>query len=78
MDTDDLPEAAYKGILIEAEKFHHDLTQRFGVLLHVKSGYLLIISSVDSQSWVTKEYALITNRIMMKQADKIVVGYMHP
>ena len=32
MDTDDLSQEAYKSILIEAERFNHDLTLRFGVL----------------------------------------------
>ncbi len=32
MDTDELSNEAYEGIIIEAEKFHHDLTLQFGVL----------------------------------------------
>ncbi len=32
MDTDDLSNETYKGVIIEAEKFNHDLTLRFGVL----------------------------------------------
>ena len=32
MDTDDLSREAYKGILIEAEKFNHDLTLHYGLL----------------------------------------------
>jgi hypothetical protein len=32
MDTDDLSTEAYRGIIIEAERFHHDLTLQFGVL----------------------------------------------
>lgn len=32
MDTDDLSRKAYKGILIEAERFTHDLTLHFGLL----------------------------------------------
>jgi hypothetical protein len=32
MDTDDLSIPTYKGIIVEAEKFHHDLTLQFGVL----------------------------------------------
>jgi len=32
MDTDDLSQEAYKAIMIEAERFNHDLTLRFGVL----------------------------------------------
>lgn len=32
MDTDDLSNEAYNGILIESERFNHDLTLRFAVL----------------------------------------------
>ncbi|MDD3877512.1 MAG: hypothetical protein PHT69_12905 [Bacteroidales bacterium] len=32
MDTDDLSIPTYNGIIIEAEKFNHDLTLQFGVL----------------------------------------------
>jgi hypothetical protein len=32
MDTDDLSTEAYQGIIVEAEKFDHDLTLRFGVI----------------------------------------------
>ena len=32
MDTDDLSQESYKGILIEAEKLSHDLTLHYGVL----------------------------------------------
>lgn len=32
MDTDDLSKKAYKGILIEAERFTHNLTLHFGFL----------------------------------------------
>lgn len=32
MDTDDLSRETYSAILIEAEKFNHDLTLQFGLL----------------------------------------------
>lgn len=32
MDTDDLSIPTHKGIIIEAERFNHDLTLQFGVL----------------------------------------------
>ena len=32
MDTDDLSNETYQGVIIEAEKFDHDLTLQFGVL----------------------------------------------
>jgi hypothetical protein len=31
MDTDDLSREAYQAVIIEAEKFNHDLTLRFGL-----------------------------------------------
>ena len=32
MDTDELSSEAYEGIIVEAEKFNHDLTLPFGLL----------------------------------------------
>jgi hypothetical protein len=32
MDTDDLSKPTYNGVIIEAEKFNHDLTLQFGVM----------------------------------------------
>lgn len=32
MDTDDLSQETYRAIIIEAERFHHDLTLQFGFL----------------------------------------------
>ncbi len=32
MDTDELSSETYKAVIIEAEKFNHDLTLQFGVL----------------------------------------------
>lgn len=32
MDTGDLSQQSYRAIMIEAERFHHDLTIQFGVL----------------------------------------------
>ncbi|MBC7827609.1 MAG: hypothetical protein H7122_07680 [Chitinophagaceae bacterium] len=34
MDTDNLSDEAYRGIFIEAERFNHTLTLRFGVLAY--------------------------------------------
>ncbi len=33
MDTDDLSEKTYRAIMVEAERFNHDLTLQFGLLL---------------------------------------------
>jgi hypothetical protein len=32
MDTDDLSQEAYNAVILEAERFHHDLTLQFGLL----------------------------------------------
>jgi hypothetical protein len=43
MDTDDLSQEAYKAIILTAERFHHDLTLRFGCLSYgcdTESDYL--------------------------------------
>lgn len=32
MDTDDLSKETYSAVLVTAEKFHHDLTLKFGLL----------------------------------------------
>jgi hypothetical protein len=32
MDTDDLSNETYEAVIIEAERFHHNLTLHFGVL----------------------------------------------
>jgi len=32
MDTDELSNKAYTAVLVEAERFHHNLTIHFGVL----------------------------------------------
>ncbi len=34
MDTDELSTEAYQGIIIEAEKFNHDLTLQFGLMAY--------------------------------------------
>lgn len=32
MDTDELSNEAYKAVIIESERFHHDLTLQFGIM----------------------------------------------
>ncbi len=32
MDTDDLSKPTYNGIILECEKYNHDLTLQFGIL----------------------------------------------
>jgi hypothetical protein len=59
MDTDDLSRETYRAILIEAEKFNHDLTLRFGVMAeHCK----------DEHEYIEKSIKLID---FLRNADKI-------
>ena len=37
MDTDDLSIQTYNGIILESEKFNHDLTLQFGILASICS-----------------------------------------
>jgi len=50
MDTDDLSREAYRAILVEAERFNHDLTLHFGLL----SG-----DCKDEQEFIEKSERLI-------------------
>jgi len=62
MDTDDLSTEAYQGIIIEAEKFNHDLTLQFGVLashcndeedyLNKASGLISELRSLDEEELI--------------------------
>lgn len=56
MDTDDLSIPTYKGILIEAEKFNHDLTLQFGVLAS---------ECKDDDDYLNKAEALIQKWLTM-------------
>lgn len=62
MDTDDLSTEAYQGIIIEAEKFNHDLTLQFGALAsHCKDeeDYLYKASDLISELRSLDEEELI-------------------
>jgi len=55
MDTDDLSKETYRAILIEAEKFNHDLTLRFGVLFgHCKDEHEYIDNSIKLIDYLRK------------------------
>ncbi len=59
MDTGDLSEEAYLAIMIEAERFNHDLTLQFGLLsYHCK----------DEDDFIEKSILLIED---MKNYDEI-------
>ena len=57
MDTDDLSRETYRAIIVEAEKFNHDLTSQFGLL----SG-----DCKDEQEFIDKSTQLIAE---LKIAD---------
>ncbi len=57
MDTDDLSREVYKAIIIEAEKFNHDLTLQFGLLSY---------NCIDEISFIEKSEILISK---LKNAD---------
>lgn len=58
MDTDDLSKEAYRGIVIEAEKFNHDLTLQFG---------LMASSCKNEKEYLSKAKILIKE---IKELDK--------
>ena len=59
MDTDDLSEEAYQAIMIEAERFNHDLTLQFGLLSY---------KCQDEKEYLEKSIILIGK---MKKLDEI-------
>jgi hypothetical protein len=55
MDTDDLSRETYQAIFIEAEKFNHDLTLRFGVLAgQCKDEHEYIDKSIKTINYLRK------------------------
>jgi len=63
MDTDDLSIPTYKGIIIEAEKFNHDLTLQFGVLA---SG------CKDDDDYLNQAEALIKEWLQIDEFEDII------
>ena len=61
MDTDDLSRETYKAIIIEAEKFNHDLTLRFGVMAD---------SCKNEEEYINKSLRLIDS---LRKANKAVL-----
>jgi len=62
MDTDDLSRETYRAIIIEAEKFNHDLTLRFGVLAG---------RCKDENEYIDKAVQLIN---YLRKGDKIFLS----
>ena len=63
MDTDDLSIATYKGVMIEAEKFNHDLTLQFGVLAS---------SCKNDNDYLNQAEALIKNWLQDNDFEEII------
>lgn len=64
MDTDDLSEEAYLAIMIEAERFNHDLKLQFGLLSY---------RCKDEDDFIEKSILLIED---MKNYDEIDIDDM--
>ena len=60
MDTDELSKETYKAIIIEAEKFHYDLTLQFGLVSY---------DCNDEQEFIDKSLVLIEKLRKAKRYD---------
>lgn len=60
MDTDDLSDKTYKAILVEAEKFNHDLTLQFGLLSY---------QCEDEKDFITQSEFLINEMLKYGGTD---------
>lgn len=63
MDTDDLSIPTYKGIIIEAENFNHDLTLQFGVLAS---------RCIDDNDYLDKAEILIQEWLDVEDYEDII------
>ncbi|TXD84206.1 hypothetical protein ESY86_06390 [Subsaximicrobium wynnwilliamsii] len=66
MDTDDLSTEAYKGIIIESEKFNRDLTLQFGVLAS---------ACKDEEDYLNKSEQLISELRSCDKEDLIYIFF---
>ncbi|MDQ6761888.1 MAG: hypothetical protein M3015_04575 [Bacteroidota bacterium] len=69
IDTGDLTDKTYKAIMIEAERFNHDLTQQFGLL----SG-----ECKDEKDFIAKSGLLINEMLQYDEADIEDMFFGHP
>lgn len=63
MDTDDLSIPTYNGIIIEAERFNHDLTLQFGVLAS---------NCKDDDDYLNQAETMIKNWLKVDDFEKII------
>lgn len=69
MDTDDLSTETYNGIIIEAEKFSHDLTLQFGSLAS---------SCKDEEEYLEKSLSLISELRSLDEDELYEVFFANP
>lgn len=60
VDTGDLTDKTYKAIMIEAERFNHDLTLQFGLLSY---------DSKDEKDFIAKSRLLINEMLTYDEVD---------
>ena len=60
VDTDDLSDKTYKAIMIEAERFNHDLTLQFGLLSY---------ECEDEKDFIAKSKRLIHEMLKWNKVD---------
>ena len=79
MDTDDLSEETYQAIIIEAERFSHDLTLQFGLLSYKcknENEYLdksiLLINEMKKLDEIGLEDMFFGNPPGMEQFHKVL------
>ena len=60
IDTGDLTDKTYKAIMLESEKFHHDLTLQFGLLSY---------DCEDEQDFILKSEKLINQMLKYDEVE---------
>jgi hypothetical protein len=69
MDTGDLSEETYRAIMIEAERFNHDLTLQFGLLSY---------DCVDEDDFIHKATELVSKMQQYESVDLDDVFFGEP
>jgi hypothetical protein len=69
MDTDDLSIEAYKAVIVEAERFNHDLTLQFG---------LLSSKCIDEQDYLDKSKKLIDRMKRLTEGEFFDMFFGNP
>jgi hypothetical protein len=69
IETDDLSDKTYKAIMVEAEKFNHDLTLQFGLLSY---------QCEDEKDFINKSEILIKKMFKYGEADLYDLFFGNP